>query len=64
MKKNEGLSFLGTNGKDEGLRSKKRRGFAIANTANLFSLAGRYKNPIPSRFLAPIHCFKNTDSEL
>jgi len=29
--KNEGLSFLGTNGKDEGLRSKKSRGFAIAS---------------------------------
>ena len=28
--KNEGSSFLGTKAKDEGLRSKKRRGFAIA----------------------------------
>ncbi len=27
------------------------------NSANLWSLAGRYDNPIPTRFLAPIDCF-------
>jgi len=37
MEKNEGLSFLGTNAKDEGLRSKKRRGFAIASVDKFFS---------------------------
>jgi hypothetical protein len=28
------------------------------NSASLYSLAGRYDNPIPTRFLAPIVCFK------
>jgi hypothetical protein len=28
------------------------------NSASLCSLAGRYDNPIPTRFLAPIDCFK------
>ncbi len=28
--------------------------------ASLFSLAGRYGNPIPTRFLAPIDCYKIT----
>jgi hypothetical protein len=28
------------------------------NTASLCSLAGRYGNPIPTRFLAPIDCTK------
>ena len=28
------------------------------NSASLFSLAGRYDNPIPTRFLAPIDCLK------
>ncbi len=26
------------------------------NSASLWSLAGRYDNPIPTRFLAPIDC--------
>ncbi len=26
--------------------------------ARLYSLAGRYDNPIPTRFLAPIDCYK------
>jgi hypothetical protein len=28
------------------------------NSASLSSLAGRYDNPIPTRFLAPIDCLK------
>jgi hypothetical protein len=28
------------------------------NSASLWSLAGRYDNPIPTRFLAPIDCLK------
>jgi hypothetical protein len=28
------------------------------NSASLYSLAGRYDNPIPPRFLAPIDCLK------
>ncbi len=32
------------------------------NSAGLCSLAGRYDNPIPTRFLAPIDCFKNSSS--
>ncbi len=28
------------------------------NSARLCSLAGRYDNPIPTRFLAPIDCLK------
>ena len=35
-----------------------RNGFHGIDSANLFSLAGRYNNPIPSRFLAPIHFLK------
>jgi hypothetical protein len=32
--------------------------FQGINSARLCSLAGRYDNPIPSRFLAPINCLK------
>ncbi len=32
--------------------------FQGTNSAMLFSLAGRYENSIPSRFLAPIDCLK------
>jgi hypothetical protein len=32
--------------------------FQGTNSARLCSLAGRYDNPIPSRFLAPIDCLK------
>jgi hypothetical protein len=32
--------------------------FQGINSASLYSLAGRYDNPIPIRFLAPIHCLK------
>ncbi len=28
------------------------------NSASLYSLAGRYDNPIPTLFLAPIDCLK------
>jgi hypothetical protein len=28
------------------------------NSANLYSLVGRYDNPILTRFLAPMDCFK------
>ncbi len=31
------------------------------NSASLCSLAARYDNPIPSRFLAPIDCLKIPD---
>ncbi len=33
------------------------------NSASLCSLAGRYDNPIPPRFLAPIYFFKNSSSD-
>jgi hypothetical protein len=32
--------------------------FQEINSASVFSLVGRYENPIPTRFLAPIDCFK------
>jgi hypothetical protein len=32
--------------------------FQGTNSARLCSLAGRYDNPIPSRYLAPINCLK------
>ncbi len=32
--------------------------FQETNYARLCSLAGRYDNPIPTRFLAPIDCLK------
>jgi hypothetical protein len=35
-----------------------RNRFQGMNSATLCSLAGRYDNPIPSRFLAPINCSK------
>ncbi len=33
------------------------------NSASLCSLAGRYDNPIPPQFLAPIGFFTNSSSE-
>ncbi len=33
------------------------------NSASLCSLAGRYGNPIPSRFLVPIDCLKISDQD-
>jgi hypothetical protein len=38
------------------MEPKKR--FQGINSASLFSLAGRFDNPIPTRFLAPIDCLK------
>jgi hypothetical protein len=35
-----------------------RNRFQGINSASLWSLAGRYDNPIPNRFLAPIKCLK------
>jgi hypothetical protein len=35
-----------------------RNRFQGMNSATLWSLAGRYENPIPTRFLAPIDCLK------
>ncbi len=35
-----------------------RNRFQGMNSASLCSLAGRYDNPIPTRFLAPMDCFK------
>ncbi len=35
-----------------------RNRFQGTNSASLCSLAGRYDNPIPTRFLAPIECLK------
>jgi hypothetical protein len=35
-----------------------RNRFKGINSASLCSLAGRYDNPIPTRFLAPIDCLK------
>jgi hypothetical protein len=39
------------------LKEPKNR-FQGTNSARLCSLAGRYDNPIPTRFLAPIDCLK------
>ncbi len=36
----------------------KKTTFQGINSASLYSLAGRYDNPIPTRFLAPINCLK------
>jgi hypothetical protein len=38
---------------------KPRNRFQGMNSASLCSLAGRYDNPIPTRFLAPIDCLKS-----
>ncbi len=38
--------------------------FQGINSASLCSLAGRYNNPIPTRFLAPIDCLKIPEQEL
>ncbi len=35
-----------------------RNRFQGMKSASLFSLAGRYDNPIPTRFLAPVDCLK------
>ncbi len=35
-----------------------RKRFKGIDSASLCSLAGRYENPIPTRFLAPIDCSK------
>ncbi len=35
-----------------------RNQFQGTNSTSLCSLAGRYDNPIPTRFLAPINCLK------
>jgi hypothetical protein len=40
--------------------SKNR--FQGTNSAKLCSLAGRYNNPILTRFLAPIDCLKNSST--
>ncbi len=40
------------------LESEPRNRFQGMNSASLCCLAGRYYNPIPTRFLAPIDCFK------
>jgi hypothetical protein len=37
---------------------KPRNRFQRINFASLCSLKGRYDNPIPTRFLAPIDCLK------
>ncbi len=37
---------------------KPKNRFQGTNSARLCSLAGRYDNPIPSLFLAPIDCLK------
>ncbi len=37
---------------------ESRSRFQGMNSASLCSLAGRYDNPIPTRFLAPIDCLK------
>ena len=39
-----------------------RNRFQGTNSASLCSLAGRYDNPIPTQFLAPIDCLKKSSS--
>jgi hypothetical protein len=41
-----------------------RNRFQGVNSASLRSLLGRYDNPIPTRFLAPIDCLKIPALEL
>ncbi len=41
----------------EQIKEPKNR-FQGTNSARLHSLAGRYDNPIPTRFLAPLDCLK------
>jgi hypothetical protein len=38
--------------------AKEMEWFEGNNSTSLCSLAGRYDNPIPNRFLTPIDCFK------
>jgi hypothetical protein len=38
--------------------------FQGIDSANLCSLAGRYDNSVPTRFLAPIEMFKNSSAYL
>ncbi len=38
--------------------------FQVINSARLCSLAGRYDNPIPTRFLAHTRLFKNSSTEV
>jgi hypothetical protein len=38
--------------------TEPRNQFPGLNSTSLCSLAGRYDNPIPTRFLAPIECLK------
>ncbi len=33
------------------------------DSVSLCSLVGRYDNPVPSRFLVPIHCYKTPELE-
>jgi hypothetical protein len=40
------------------LLKEPRNRFQVINSASLSSRAGRYDNPIPTRFLAPIDCLK------
>jgi hypothetical protein len=40
-----------------------RNRFQGIDSASLYSLAGRYDNPIPTRFLAPRRLYKNSNSD-
>ncbi len=41
-----------------------RNQFQGINSDSLCSLAGRYNNPIPTRFLAPLECLKGVWHEI
>ncbi len=44
---------------EQSMGARNRAGTELSSRpARLCSLAGRYDNPIPTRFLAPIDCYK------
>ncbi len=46
----------------EQIKEPKNR-YQETDSARLHSLAGRYDNPIPTRFLAPLRLFKNSSTK-
>ncbi len=53
----EPMSRMWRNSEPEFPKEPRNR-FQGINSASLCSVTGRYDNPIPTRFLAPINCFK------
>ncbi len=59
MSGNGGILYLVQSPNFVTLKEPKNQ-FQGTSSARLYSLAGRYDNPIPPRFLAPIRLFKNS----